>query len=154
MSNYIFPEGAEIWEPVDIAALLCTKMSPDDWRPVTGTAIVLAESGGNPLIIGPAIWKPGMPTHLSFDLGLFQLNSYYQTVVDPYPSIPKIPLEATFDPLAAWEHVWKLINVERKGWNYDWSDWVAYVTGAYDRHVRRALDGVNAYRAFLGMGPL
>lgn len=143
-----------VFTPTQIIELLCSKMSPDDWRPVTACAVVLAESGGNPLAVGKLIWNPGAPTHLSLDLGLFQLNSYYQTEVDPFPSIPKITWAEAFDPIAAFEHVWKLINVERKGWNYDWSKWTTYVTGTYDRYVSTAYKALNEYRATLGKAPL
>ena len=152
---YVFPaDPKKVWAPVDIVALLCKKMSPLDWRPVTGCAVVLAESAGNPLALGRLVWNPEAATHLSIDLGLFQLNSHYQTVVDPYPTIPKITWAQAFDPHAAYEHVWKLITIARKGWNYDWSAWTAYNTGAYDSHVSAALRGMNEYRATLGMGPL
>lgn len=144
-----------IFTPPQIIELLCTKMSPDDWRPVTACAVVLAESAGDPLAVGKLVWNPGAATHLSLDLGLFQLNSYYQTVVDPFPSIPKTTWANCFDPVTAFEHVWQLINVERKGWNYDWSKWTTYVSGAYDRYVSTAYKAINEYRdTVLGIEPL
>ena len=153
--QYQFPSNPQaVWTPRDITALLCTKMSPDDWRPITGTAIVLAESAGNPLAVGKLVWNPGNPTHLSIDLGLFQLNSHWQTVVDPFPSIPKITWADTFDPFKAWDHTWKLINVEKKGWNYDWSKWTVFNSGAYDKFVSPAYRAHNEYRAMLGLAPL
>lgn len=140
--------------PQEIIALLATKMSTDDWRIVTACAVVLAESGGDPLARGAVVWAPESPAHLSIDLGLFQLNSYWQVEVDPYPSIPKIAWADCFDPVVAFEHVWKLINHTKTGWNYDWSSWTAYRTGAYDRHVSTAYKALNEYRAQEGKGPL
>jgi hypothetical protein len=153
--SYTFPvDPKAVWNPIDVVALLATKMPVDDWRIVTGVAVVLAESGGNPLALGTLVWNPGNPTHLAIDLGMFQLNSYYQTVVDPFPTISKIAWADTFDPFAAFEHVWKLINHTKKGWNYDWSSWTVYNTGAYDKFVSTAYKAVNDYRATLGKGPL
>jgi hypothetical protein len=144
-----------IWTPVQIIELLCTKMSPNDWRPVTACAVVLAESAGDPLAVGKLVYKPGSPAHLSLDLGIFQLNSYYQTVVNPYPTIEPIGWADCFNPVAAYEHVWKLITIERKGWNYDWSKWTTYITGAYDNYVSTAYKAMNEYRdTVLGIEPL
>lgn len=142
-----------IWSARDIIGLICQPgfMSPDDWRPVTGCAVVLAESGGNPLETGPANWSPGLPTHLSIDLGGFQLNSYYHTVVDPFPDIPKITMADAFDMQKAWAQTWKVINKGRTGWNYNWTAWTSYNTGAYDKHVSTALAGMKAYRVNQGL---
>lgn len=128
-------------------------MPISDWRIVTATAIVLAESGGNPLIVSKPNWSPGKPTHLSIDMGLYQLNSFYQVLNNPYPSIPKIPWQDVFDPFKAFEHVWKLITM-KGGWAYDWSAWSAYTNGSYQKHVSAAYQGLTKYRAAAGYGPL
>lgn len=147
---YTFPVGNVIWNPRDICALLCTKMDPLDNRPAIGCAVVLAESGGDPLATGRAIWNPGAPTHLSIDLGLFQLNSYYATVTGHFPDVPPITIAQAFDPLAAWDYAWKLINKNRPDtWHYNWSSWAVWKSGAYDKHLANALAGLTAYRATL-----
>lgn len=150
---YTFPAGNVIWKPVDIIALLCQPqyMSPDDWRPITGCAVCLAESGGNPLETGIANWNPGHPTHLSIDLGGWQLNSYYHTVVDPFPDVPKITVQECFDMQASMAQVWKVINKARPSWNYNWTSWTTFNTGAYDKHLSAALAGMKAYRSVMGL---
>jgi hypothetical protein len=152
---YTFPAGNVVWKPVDIIALLCQSgyMSPDDWRPVTGCAVVLAESGGDPLASSRANWNPGNVTHLSIDLGIFQLNSYWHTVVDPFPDVPKIPVADCFDPQKALAQTWKVINKGKTGWNYNWTAWSAYDNGSYDKHVSTALAGMKEYRINQKLGP-
>lgn len=153
---YTFPEGNVVWEPVDIIALLCQPgyMSPDDWRPIDGCAIVLAESGGNPLALGRVVWNPGNPTHLTIDsLGMFQLLLYYHTVTGPYPDVPPISVADCFDPHKAWVQTWKTINKGRKGWHYNWTPWSAYTSGSYDKFLTPALLGMRAYRASQGLPP-
>lgn len=151
---YTFPAGNVIWKPVDIIALMCQPgyMSPEDWRPVTGCAIVLAESGGDPLALGKVVWAPGTPIHLTIDsLGMFQLILYYHTVTGPYPDIPPIPVADCFDPFKAWEQTWKTINKERRGWSYNWSDWSAYTKETYKPYVPLATAGMKAYRFRQGL---
>lgn len=152
---YTFPAGNVVWTARDIIGLLCQPgfMSPEDWRPVTGCAIVLAESGGDPLATGRAVWSPGSPAHLSVDLGIFQLNSYWQTTVDPYPDVPKITVADCFDPQKALAQTWKIINKGRTGWNYNWDMWTTYKSGSYDKHVSAALAGMKAYRVNQGLPP-
>lgn len=159
---YVFPAGDVVHKPQDIIAIVCNAnavvgqpgMSPDDWRPVTACAIQLAESGGDPLAVSPrALWQPGKPTHLSLDLGPWQLNSYYNTVTGPYPDVPPISMADCFDPVKAWIQTWKIINKGRTGWNYNWSAWTTYNTGAYDKHVSTALAGMRAYRVAMGLPP-
>ena len=151
---YTFPAGNVVWEPVDIIALMCQPnyMSPDDWRPVTGCAIVLAESGGDPLALGRVVWNPGSPIHLTIDsLGMFQLLLYYHTVTGPFPDVPPISVADCFDPFKAWAQTWKTINKGRKGWNYNWDSWSGYTNGTYDKHVPAALAGMKAYRVDQGL---
>jgi Lysozyme like domain len=152
---YAFPAGNVIWKPMDIIALLCQPgfMSPDDWRPVTGCAVVMAESGGDPLATGPANWSPGNVAHLSIDLGIFQLNSYWHTVVDPFPDVPKITMADCFDPQKAMAQTWKVINKAKTGWNYNWTAWTAYQSGSYDKHVSASLAGMRAYRIAQSLPP-
>lgn len=145
---YAFPAGNVVWKPLDIIALLVTKMDPADNRPAIGCAVVLAESAGDPLATGRAIWNPGAPTHLSIDLGLFQLNSYYTTVTGHFPDVPPITISAAFDPVQAWDYAWKLINKARPDtWHYNWSAWAAYKSGAYDKFLKTSMDALAAYRA-------
>lgn len=154
---YTFPPGNVVWKPIDIVALVCqpTYMSPDDWRAVNACAILLAESGGNPLALGHVVWAPGHPTHLSIDaLGLCQLLLYWHTVTGPYPDIPPIPVADCFDPFKAWRQTWKTINKERRGWNYNWDKWMGWTTGAYEEHIPAALVGMKAYRANQGLPAL
>lgn len=152
---WTFPAGNVVWKAEDIVALMCQPnfMSPEDWRPVTGCAVVLAESGGDPLATGRAVWNPGNVTHLSVDLGMFQLNSYWHTVVAPFPDVPAIPVADCFDPQKAWAQTWKVINKGRTGWNYQWSAWTAYDNGSYDKHVSAALTGMKKYRSMSGLPP-
>lgn len=153
---YTFPAGNVIWKASDIIALMCQPnfMSPDDWRPVTGCAIVLAESGGDPLALGKVVWNPGNVNHLTIDsLGMFQLLLYFHTVTGPYPDVPPISVADCFDPFKAWVQTWKTINKGRKGWNYNWEPWSAYTEGAYDKYVPVALAGMKAYRINQGLSP-
>jgi len=145
---YAFPAGNVVWNPRDVCALLCTKMPMTDHRVVTGCAVVLAESGGDPLATGRAVWSPGAPTHLSVDLGLFQLNSYYATVTGHFPDTPPISVAQCFDPIAAWEYAWKLINKNRPdSWHFNWSSWTVFKAGAYDAWLDEAMAGLAAYKA-------
>lgn len=151
---YEFPSPNQVFTPTDIIALLCQDgfMSPNDWRPITGAAVCLAESGGDPLETGKAVWNPGAVTHLSVDIGIWQLNDYYNTVVDPYPTVLKISRAECFDPFRATQQTWQLINMERKGWNYNWNLWTAYKNGSYDKYVSAALGGMREYRDIMGLG--
>ena len=153
MTAYPFPAGNVVWQPADIVALLCQPgyMSPDDWRPITGTAVVLAESGGNPLAVGKTIWKPASREHLSVDLGMFQLNSANNVEADPYPDIRRITIADCFDPWQAWAHTWRLINKQRPGWSYNWRNWMGYTSGAYSKHEPAALNGMKTYRSTVGL---
>lgn len=142
------------WKPVDIIALLCQpgKMSPDDWRPITFAAVTMAESGGDPLAVGKVIWAPGKETHLSVDMGMFQLNSYYTLVTGHYPgTIGPIRQAEVFDPFTAWDYVWKLLNRGRTGWQYNMTPWTAYNNGSYDRHVTACYQGMLEYRTVMGL---
>jgi hypothetical protein len=153
---YTFPAGNVTWKPVDVIALMCQPgfMSPEDWRPITGCAVVSAESGGNPLALGKVIWSPGNVIHLSIDsLGMFQLESYWHTVTGPFPDVPPITVADCFDPFKAWTQTWKVINKNRVGWNYNWTDWSTYVDGTYDKHVAASLAGMKAYRVAVGLPP-
>lgn len=145
---WTFPAGNVVWKPEDIIALICQPgfMSPDDWRPVTFCAIVLAESGGDPLAIN-VNWNPGNPYHLSLDLGMFQLNSKDNIDNPPYPDVPKITAQVALDPQPAWAHTFKLLNKNKPGWNYNYSPWSAYNGGSYDKRVPDALTGMKKYRA-------
>jgi hypothetical protein len=151
---YPFPAGNVVWSPTDITALLCQPgyMSPDDWRPVTACAVVLAESGGNPLAVGKPIWRPGTIAHRAVAIGMFQLLTSVNVDADPYPDVPRITVAACFDPFAAWQHTWRLLNKQRTGWGYNWSGWEAFTTGGYRRHVQVALAGMRTYRAGMGFG--
>jgi hypothetical protein len=158
---WVFPLGNVVWKPEDIIALICqpTFMSPDDWRPVTFCAITLAESGGDPLALGKVIWAPDKPTHLTIDsFGMFQLLQYYQTMVDPFPDVPKITQQAAFDPHKAWPHCWKLMNKQRPGWSYNFSWWSASKSDdptkppPYDKHLAAAYQGMRVYRETMELG--
>lgn len=140
--TYPFPEGNVGWQPKDIIALLCTKMSPDDWRPITGAAVLWCESWGSPRAIGKVIWKPGQPDHLSIDLGLFQLNSYW------WPGRPRP--EVCFDPFKAYELVWPVLT-RNKTWSYDWTPWICYTGGYYKSHLNFARQGMIQYREIMGL---
>lgn len=156
--SYTFPDQTVRplpWTARDITALVCqpTHMSPDDWRAVTFVAVVLAESGGDPLARGSVVWSPLSPAHLSIDLGMFQLNSYWQhTAVDPFPSIMRITVAQCFDPFASWVQSWKLLNIARKGWGYNMSHWTVFDSGDYLKYVTPALNGMREYRAAMGLG--
>jgi hypothetical protein len=144
---YVFPGGNLVWKPIDIVALLCTKMASTDNRPAVGCAVILAESAGDPLATGRAIWNPGAPTHLSIDLGLFQLNSYYTTVTGHYPDVPPITLAATFDPIQSWDYAWKLLNKTRPDtWHYNWNAWTAFKSGTYDKFLPGSIAALEQYR--------
>jgi hypothetical protein len=122
----------------------------NDSRLVTATAVVLAEAGGDPLATGRAVWNPGAPTHLSIDLGLFQLNSYYHTVTGPYPSVPPITVAQCFDPFASWDQAWQVLTRDRPdAFHWNWSQWTVYKTGAYDAHMKTAQAGVDLLRTWL-----
>lgn len=156
---WTFPAGNVVWKAEDIIALECQPgfMSPDDWRPVTFCAVTLGESGGNPLNTS-VNWSPavtGAPpvTHLSIDLGMFQLNSYWHTVVGPYPDVPPISIAQCLDPFTAWVQTWKVLNKQRTGWHYNMTPWHAFITGAYDKHISAALAGMKRYRSVSGLPP-
>lgn len=153
---YTFPAGNVKHTPADIIAVLCQPgyMSPDDFRPITGCAVVLAESGGDPLATGRAVWNPGAPTHKSIDLGLFQLNSYYHTVTGPFPpTVGPITVADCFDVQLSWAQTWKVITRGRPadGWDYNWSAWTAFRTGAYDQWLDEAVAGMRAYRTAMAL---
>ena len=149
------PDRPTFWRPADIIALLCRDgfMSPDDWRPITFAAVVMAESAGSPLATGTVIWAPGKVTHLSVDLGMFQLNSYYATVSGHYPgSVGPITTAECFNPFTAWDYTWLLLNKERTGWSYNMQPWVAWKTGAYDKYVTACYRGMLEYREVMDLG--
>ena len=154
---YTFPlSEVKTWNAEQLTALLCQDgyMSPDDWRPITGVAVILAESGGQPRRCSDANWAPERPNyHLTCDLGLFQLNEYSNVAVEPYPGVGTISRKDCFDPFKAWEHTWKIINRTKKGWQYDWSLWTGYTSGAYDKYLKAAFDGMRSYRTVMGLGP-
>ena len=152
---YEFPSPeTRIWIPEQVIALLCQPgfMSPDDWRPITGAAVVFSESGGMPLRCSDANWSPLTNYHLTLDLGMFQLNEYSNVDNEPYPGLGKISRKECFDPFLSWNHVWKIINRTKTGWQYDWKLWTGYTSGAYDKHIRACLEGMRSYRTVMGLG--
>jgi hypothetical protein len=153
--GYQFPDGNTIWSPESIIALLCLPgyMSPDDWRPITGCAVVIGESGGNPLARGRVIWRPGTTVHRSMAFGLFQLLSHYHVNNRPFPDIPAITVADCFDPFKAWDHTWRVLKKQTQGWAYNWNGWDAYTNGSYKDHISASVYGMKDYRKTMGLGP-
>ena len=153
--DYKFPLTRKVrpslWTAEDIIALLCKPeyMSPDDWRPVTMCAVVLAESRGDTLITGQTIWAPDKVTHLSQDGGLFQLNSFWNSEAEAFPNVPPMPHSDRYDPFKSMERAWILLtdNGTKKKWSYNMSWWTAYRNGSYKEHVSDAYYGMMVYRA-------
>lgn len=156
MTEYPFPseDRDAFWSATDITALICSPgyMSPDDWRPITFCAVVLAESGGMPHIVSAPNWDPGAVTHLSVDLGLFQLNSYYNVEVDPFPTLPAISIADCLTPLRSWQQAWALLNVDNDSWGYNMRWWSAYKEGTFVSRLPAALAGMRQYRQMMGLG--
>jgi len=154
---YSFPASdVATWTPENVIALLCQPgyMSPDDWRPITGAAVVFAESGAKPRRCSDANWNPANQSyHLTIDLGMFQLNEYANVDNEPYPGIGTISRKDCFDPFEAWEHVWKIINRVDIGWQYNWELWTGYTSGAYDKFIKTCFDGMRSYRSVMGLPP-
>lgn len=154
MAVYQWPDANAAWSVRDVVALLCTKMDPNDLRPVTVAAVVLAESGGKPLAVSAVRWNPTSPTHLSLDVGLFQLNTHWHTVTGPYPDVPPITVAQCLNPFTAWEQTWKVLNKARPDtWHYNLTPWSVYKSGAYERHWDAAWQGLKEYRAWLATNP-
>jgi len=159
--TYTFPsiqdDRPQPWRPEDLTALVCQNqfMSPDDWRPVTFVAVLLGESGGNTLINGKTIWKPGHPSHLSVDGGVAQLNSYYNCETESFPGVVPMADVDRFAPFKSMDRSWILLteNGTRKAWSYQMQWWHVYTSGAYEKHTSAALAGMSSYRATMGMGP-
>lgn len=149
IANYPWPAGNIKWGPRDLAALMHQRIGLDS-RLDTAVAVVLAESGGDPLETGRAVWAPGQVTHLSVDLGMFQLNSYYHTVTGPYPTVPPITVAACFDPKLAWNQAWEVLQRDRPdNFHWNWKPWTVYTSGAYDAHLASARGGVTSLRTWL-----
>lgn len=105
---------------------------------VVMTAVCRAESGRNPLAVN-INWSPGTVTHLSFDAGWFQLNSYW---------LPKVlhvllPVDQygplIFDPVqnARWAYtMWKAaFDTASGGWSAKavaaYQVWITYRHGLH-----------------------
>ncbi len=151
--EYPFPAGNEQWSPRDIVAAFCRPgmADPLDYQVAEIVAVMLAESGGNPLAVGTPIWNPGADTHRSVDLGLCQLNSYYHTTVgvEAFPGMPALTIAQAFDPLDNVQRAWEVIARTSDGFEPNLSWWTAWKNGRHIPHFDNAYAGLVAYREWL-----
>ena len=129
-----------------VASVICLKFEQPDWRQITMTAIVMAESAGDSLAVrptkvthGPAAVAPFVDTGEIYwhnvDRGLFQISDLWHPDCDNYTA---------FTPHLAWEYVGTyILPTNRWGWNFDAFN--AYKSGAHMPWLRQARDAVNAY---------
>ena len=106
--------------PAEIAALVVERVDDID-EAATWVAVILAESGGDPVAYNLVDHNPESVAYLSLDLGLFQINTYWHG--------SRITVEQSHRPADAWEYAWELAGGDRHP--PDWSPWVAYLNGAY-----------------------
>jgi hypothetical protein len=90
--------------------------------PVTAVAIMLAESGGNPLASNASV--PG-----NVDRGLWQISSKWH---------PEVSNAEAYDPVRATEAAYR---ISKQG--TDFSPWAVYLAGTYERFLERARAAVR-----------
>lgn len=134
-------EGGPRLTPVQVAGHV-VDTGLVDWRSITVTAVIWAESGGYAWA-RPIINKPGEPDHLSVDRGICQFNSYWwHHVAD----------RIAYDPAFA---IPTMVNAVRTdGWSLDLRWWNTFTSGAYQQHVPAARQAVNAVLVARGGTPL
>ena len=115
------------------------------WSSITAVAIALAESAGNALAMPAVIHDPASPAYLSVDVGLWQMNSYWQQ--HRYTRISELLDPATNCRLAV---DLALTGRHNTPWRPDWSYWTAYKAGQAWEHIPRSRDAVNHVRAERG----
>lgn len=122
----------------------------DDWRGITITAVILAESRGFEWI-RPMVLKedPTDPSHLSVDRGLCQFNSYWWK--------DSAPDQLAFDGYKSIELMCRVVQPQPGDWvlsetKLRW--WAAYKTGAHAAFASAARSGMNLSRKARGLDPL
>jgi len=129
----------------DIARLVVTKTRNVDWA-ATWVAVILAESGGDPVAYNLVDHDPKSSAYLSTDNGLFQINSFWHG--------QRLRVHEANRPELAWDYAWDLATANGTR-PPDWSPWTAYRNGAWLGEVDRG-DGTvehsrldTAYHAVL-----
>jgi hypothetical protein len=118
------------------------------WSAINAVAVALAESGGNAHAL-PVVVNPTSPAHLSVDVGLWQINTYWQR--RKFTEIAELLDPATNCRLAV---DLALTGTAAELWRPEWKWWTAYTAGAHRRHIPAARDAVNAVRARRSEPPL
>ena len=107
----------------ELARLVCRPGWAWPYAAVTAMAVALAESGGDPHAVH-VVDRPDSPAHLSLDLGLWQINTWWHA---------EVPIAEALDPETAVAHAQRISTNGRS-----WSPWAAWKSGAYRRHLPRA----------------
>ena len=94
----------------------------------TWVAVVLAESGGDPVAYNLVDHDPNGVAYLSTDNGLFQINSYWHGRL--------LPVHHANQPAMAWPYAWRIATGNGTH-PADWSPWTAYKNGAYREYLDR-----------------
>ena len=105
----------------------------DYWSSIDCLAICWAESGGD-AFASPVVIKPGQPAHLSMDVGLMQMNTYWQR----YMSLSEMLTPQT--------NISSAITLALNGsklWKPNWSYWNAYNAGAHLKYIKDAREVIN-----------
>lgn len=117
------------------------------WSSITAVAVALAESGGNAFAM-PVVLAAGKPADRSVDVGLWQLNTYWQRRT--FDSISEL-----LDPSNNCRLAIDLCLFDGDpAWRPNWSYWTAYKAGAHNAYMGRARTAVNVVRAENGEAPL
>lgn len=109
------------WSMLNLAHA-CLDAGIPGWPAVTAVAIALAESGGNAYAVNVNDYDPTLPSYLSLDLGAWQTNTHWH---------PEILISDALNPEAQAVHVKRI--AKGVGWQYNWTAWNTFRTGA---HVR------------------
>ena len=110
--------------PVDIATMVTTDISDPD-EAATWVAVILAESGGNPVAVNLVDEDPTSRAYLSTDNGLLQINSFWHGA--------NIPVHEANRPELAWAYARKIAGTPS-----NWAPWNVYRSGAYKAHLATA----------------
>ena len=105
----------------------------DYWSAVNFGAICWAESGGNAHAT-PVVVNPDSPAHLSLDVGLMQLNTFWQqarfsnvaAALDPATNV-RLAVDLCLLPHST--------NPDPKPWRPTWHWWAGYTSGNYKVHL-------------------
>lgn len=155
--SYPFPtDPAQVWSARDIVAGFCRDgmFDPDMPDATLVCAVILAESGGNPMARGvPGVSTWNGETVRWVDLGMAQLNSHYHATpgVEAFPGMRALTVNEVFTGLTNIDRAFEVIQRSTKAGAVvpNLSAWTAWNNGSWRKHWPQAMNGHRLYREWL-----